>query len=54
MKTPDNDRLVLTWAKNGTGWIIDSWDGKKWFKASAWGYKVVYWEELPAEPKLKG
>lgn len=54
MKNPNDDRLVLTWARDSNKqefWQIDSWDGKGWYEASDWEHVVLYWQDLPERPK---
>jgi len=54
---PNHDRSVLTWCIDSQGikfWAIDSWDGERWFEATSWDYKVLYWENLPNPPQYSG
>ena len=56
MTPPNNSRDVLTWTadENGnTAWIIDFYMNDRWSNASDWDCKVLWWQELPANPILK-
>lgn len=59
MKLPDNERQVLTWARDIDGnefWQLDSYtrlianNHAFWYEASAWDCKVLYWEEMKPKP----
>ncbi len=61
-KPPDNERRVLTWARDCQGiedWQIDSYLINRtghgfWIEADAWSMTVLWWQELPPRPDLEG
>jgi len=62
MQPPDNERNVLTWARDINGnesWQIDSYSINKatgigfWVEATVWDMKVLFWKELDPKPDCK-
>ena len=56
-KPPDNERRVLTWARDSEGnedWDIDRYVGGDWIEAKVWNLKVLWWQELPPRRDLEG
>ncbi len=63
-KPPDNERRVLTWARDRQGievWQIDSYNKKSkwgdrafWTEANAWDMTVLWWQELPPRRDKEG